>query len=129
VKSLKSIFSAACLFTCSFAFPQPQDGNRLIHEIIDELMLEVDEENLAEDLIETLFDLYENPIEINRATEGQLKELMFLTEGQIINLLKYIDEKGGLVSVFELQLIQDFDERTIQRITPFISVVPCSTSI
>jgi hypothetical protein len=124
MKASKLILTATCLLTCFFAFPQQRDGYRIIQEIMDELILELDDESLAEDLNEALFTLYENPIEVNKATEGQLKELVFLTDSQIHNLLTYIKEKGALLTIFELQLIEDFDERAIERISPFIAVAP-----
>jgi hypothetical protein len=125
MKPTKYLFTLIFAFVCRNAFAQQQqDGYRIIHEIMDELVMETEDENKAEDLIESLFYCYENPIEINYATEEQLKQLIFLTDEQIHNILVYIKEKGGLLTIYELQLVEKIDETTIRRLNPFIIVSP-----
>ena len=77
-----------------------------------------------EDLYESLLLLYQNPLNLNKATSKELQGLYILSKGQINNLQSYIQEKGPLLTLFELQLIEGFDFNTIQRLVPFVTVNP-----
>lgn len=88
-------------------------------------------ENIAEstegaldysELIDDLKYYRQNPLNLNFATEDELRKLMFLNNKQIFQLVAYRETYGQLLSVFELQAIEGFDEVTIQNIVPFISV-------
>jgi len=99
-------------------------------ELIDKI------ENIAEsssaaldytELIEDLKYYRENPLNLNFATDEELRKLMFLSNKQIYHLVAYIETYGQLASIYELQAIDGFDEETIQNILPFVmvsSVIP-----
>ena len=74
----------------------------------------------------TLFDQLEyylaRPLNLNRAEEGDLRNLGLLSDVQILNLLQHREETGDLLAIYELQVIPGFDGNTIQRILPFVSV-------
>lgn len=73
-------------------------------------------------LFEELENYRENPLNLNRATEGELRELRLLSDRQIIELLRYRQQAGDLISIYELQAIPGFDLKTIQRILPYIGI-------
>jgi len=77
-----------------------------------------------EDLYESLLLLYQNPINLNRASAQELQGLYILSKRQITNLQTYIQEKGRLLTLYELQLIEGFDFTTIQRLVPFVTIDP-----
>ncbi|MCD4664622.1 MAG: helix-hairpin-helix domain-containing protein [Bacteroidales bacterium] len=88
-------------------------------------------ENIAEntdatldytELIEDLKYFRENPLNLNYATEEDLRKLLFLNNIQIFNLLGYRESYGLLVSIYELQGIEGFDQKTIQKILPYVKV-------
>ena len=74
----------------------------------------------------TLFEeleLYlENPLNLNEADEAILKEFQLLNDRQILDLLRYRQENGDLISLYELQAIPSFDLVTIRRIIPFVEI-------
>jgi len=74
----------------------------------------------------TVFDqlvyYYNHPLNINRASLGDLQELLLLTDIQINYLLEHIEKNGKLISLEELQTIEGFTPETIDLILPFVKV-------
>lgn len=70
--------------------------------------------------IEMLMQYLQNPFNINTARKSDLEQFFFLTEKQIENLLFYLNENGSLLTLFELQAVEGFDERTIRLLKPFV---------
>jgi opacity protein-like surface antigen len=93
-----------------------------LERLADELFGFQDLELNYEDLYENLALLLANPININKATQEELRFLNILNEEQLQNLLRYRVEFGNLVSIYELQAIPGFDLQTIYRIVPFLIV-------
>lgn len=93
---------------------------RIIESIADRVTDDFDYTELAERL-----NFYQkHPININKATKEQLAELIFLTPVQIYALLNHIKENGEILELTELQSIETFDQETIRKLIPFISVKP-----
>jgi hypothetical protein len=97
-------------------------------------------ENLAEkseddldytELVENLNDLRQNPVNLNFATREELVSLPFLNDMQVFHLLAYRETYGFLVTIYELQAVEGFDQHTIQQILPFvtISIVPSPATV
>ena len=63
-----------------------------------------------------------NPLNLNEADANELRELIFLTDLQIDNLVSYRHLLGNLISIYELQAIPGWDVETIKRILPFVTV-------
>ncbi len=90
-------------------------------------------ENLAErsevemdysDWTEEINLLRQRPVNLNSGDENELRRLFFLNELQISNLLEYTRKYGSMASIFELQLIDGFNEKLISQIIPFVSLSP-----
>jgi len=64
----------------------------------------------------------QNPLNLNFATDDELRKLMVLSSKQIYQLVAYRETYGQLVSIYELLAIEGFDEETIQNILPFVMV-------
>jgi len=77
---------------------------------------------MNEELFESLYQNYLNPIDLNKATREQLASIYLLTEKQLNSFLNYRQKAGSLLSVYELQAIPDFDLRTIYKLIPFVVV-------
>lgn len=77
-----------------------------------------DWESLMQDITERL----QNPFNLNSATRQQLEQLLFLTDIQIENILAYIYIHGQMQTIYELQLVEEMDKETIQRLLPFVFV-------
>ena len=63
------------------------------------------------------------PLRLNTATEEELQGLQLLHPWQIRSLLLYRKTFGKLLSVYELQAVPGWDQETILRVLPFISIV------
>ncbi|MCS6833587.1 MAG: helix-hairpin-helix domain-containing protein, partial [Flammeovirgaceae bacterium] len=80
-----------------------------------------------EDLFESLFQFYRNPLDLNKATRADLQNLYLLSEDQINSLLKHRQKYGDLLSIYELQAVEGFDYLLIQKILPFVVVKEAGT--
>ncbi len=92
-----------------------------------ELILESIAENIPDDydfteLAERLNNYKKRPLDLNKASETDLKELFFLSPVQISNLLSYLKTNGRLLEIFELQAVDGFDLATINKLKPFVIV-------
>ncbi len=116
------------LFTIPlFLFSQESDTiiSKGESELIDKIENIAESSNAALDYTELIEDLRyyrENPLNLNFATDDELRKLMFLSNKQIYQLVAYIETYGQLVSIYELQAIEGFDKETIQNILPFVLV-------
>jgi hypothetical protein len=77
-----------------------------------------------EDLFESLYQNYLNPIDLNKATREQLASVYILSEKQLNSFFSYRQKAGNLLSIYELQSIPEFDLRTIYKLIPFVAVKP-----
>ncbi|MBA4852973.1 helix-hairpin-helix domain-containing protein [Emticicia sp. BO119] len=75
-----------------------------------------------EDLYESLFQLYQNPVDLNVATYEELSALYVLSVSQMRNLLAHRTQFGDLLSIYELQAVSGFDLSTIEQLLPFVEV-------
>lgn len=76
-----------------------------------------------EELIEFLYSLKTNPLNLNSAKESEL-QLLGLDDFQIFSLKHYISETGELKSIHELSVINGFTPQLIKEILPFVCVKP-----
>lgn len=63
-----------------------------------------------------------HPLNINGATENELKSLRLLTDLQVSNFLIYRNLLGPLLHVNELQAVPAWDVPTIKRLLPYVIV-------
>jgi len=118
-----SIYILIFLLTTSLAGQQrSQEEQTIIEGLIEEIAqntdLDVDYTLLYEDLLL----LEEDPININNASITDLQMLHFLTEFQIRSLIMYVQQYGPFLSIYELQLVEGFDQNVIRLLIPFILV-------
>ncbi len=75
-----------------------------------------------EDVIEDLYGIHCNPINLNVADRPQLEQLPFLSEEQVTAILHYIKIHRPMMSLGELILISELDYVTRLRLTLFCYV-------
>jgi hypothetical protein len=75
-----------------------------------------------EDIYEALFQLYQTPIDLNKAGRQDLQSLLILSNLQISEFLNYRKKNGKLLTIAELQAIPEFDLNIINQILPFVFV-------
>jgi len=81
-----------------------------------------DEEKDWTNNLEDLAYLKDNPLNLNKITKEQLELFPFLTDQQIEHLLYYLYVSGPMKTIYELQMVEDFDRQTIQYLLPFVYV-------
>lgn len=67
---------------------------------------------------------YQNPININTATEAEWNSLAILNQQQIDDFFQHRNQLKEFLSIYELQVIPSFDITTLQKIKPFIQCLP-----
>ncbi len=99
-------------------------NKELIEERI-ELLNENLDENADVDLT-ALFDafnlLLEKPLNVNAASEEELRALFFLTEIQVQSILKHRETYGDFISIYELRQVKFLDKESIYFMLPFVAV-------
>ncbi len=63
-----------------------------------------------------------NPLNLNTADAGELKQLRVISGLQIDNLIAYRERLGKLINIYELQAVPGWDIPTIKKVLPFITV-------
>jgi hypothetical protein len=111
------------LLLASTLHAQPRREKEVDFErLVDELLPLQDLNLNYEDLYENWMQLLSNPLDLNRATHAQLQSLYLLTDSQIAALLRYRQESGRIVSIYELQTIPELTPELIDRLMLFVHV-------
>lgn len=108
---------------------RPTDSNRLttddwmeqLRTIAEDAGEEFDEKQL-EALYTDLSYLAEHPIDLNTATQDDLRKLPFLTDAQVDSILSYRRRYQHFTTIYELKTIEALDWFTCRRIAPFVCV-------
>jgi hypothetical protein len=107
-----------------FHFLGNAQENPVVEQQIENLT-EVSESETEDDTyIQSLRQYARNRLNLNTASETELKEFPFITPLQIGNLLTYRRIFGKLLSIYELQAVPTWDQETIQKILPYVAVGP-----
>lgn len=69
-----------------------------------------------------LYHLRQHPVALNSADRQALAQLVFLTAWQIEQLILYRSLLGDFISGYELQAVPGWDEATVRKTLPFVSV-------
>ncbi len=109
-----------CFFLLLSYFVSAQDLKQEMEYIVESLKENVEEEQDYTTLIQDLYALHENPIDINKATAEELEQLPMLSEVQIVNLLNYRKKVGHIYTLFELQSIYGFTPELLHDLQYFI---------
>ena len=98
--------------------------NTGVDDIIESLVEQYDEEDDFSELVEDLLYYTDHKMNINAPDYDDLMNLFGLSDFQIYNLKRYLDEHGQMYSIHELSTIEGMDAKTISRIINYIEVVP-----
>ncbi len=119
-KNILLIFTVLSLrVVCAQTYPRPEID---LENFVLNLFGAQDEDLNYDDLYESLFQFYRDPINLNTATRAQLQSLYMLTEAQINAIFKHIERTGKFISIYELQAVEGFNPTVIQKILPFVTV-------
>lgn len=93
-----------------------------VTELLESVAERTDQEPEDDSFLQLLEEYRRRPLNLNTATEAEVRELRLLYDVQIQHFLRYRELLGALVSVYELQAIPTWDILTIRKILPYISV-------
>ncbi|SKC57781.1 ComEA family DNA-binding protein [Ohtaekwangia koreensis] len=122
----------ACIFAIGGLRLLAQDYPREeinLQKITDDLYSIQDLDLNYEDLYENLAQLLSHPLDLNTASDEELRFIKILSEEQIKSLTAHRSAYGNFLSVYELQAVPLFDLQTIQTLMPFVKVNDPSASI
>ena len=93
-------------------------GNDKMEDMVERTDAELDYSDFADDLGR----LRRHPVNLNTATDDDLQKLTFLNKLQIANLRAYLQQYGSIASIYELQMIEGFNQEMIELMLPFITL-------
>jgi len=109
------------LFNTNNSFAQ-SEAELKIQQLISEIYESTESTYDYSEIYDKLSFLYANPINLNTATEEELKELFFLTDIQIQAILEYRKRYKGFYTLYELAAIELLDLQTIQSLLYFTKI-------
>jgi hypothetical protein len=111
-----------CILLIYYKTYSQNENEQLIQTKIEELSESSISEVDFTDLGDKLEDLRNHPINLNQTTADDLRQIPFLTQKQIDNLINYKDTYGEIFSIYELQSIDGFDSAAIQKLLPLMTI-------
>jgi hypothetical protein len=119
----KSILLCLLIISTHLAIAQvSMNSDASINELIEGLLQQQEEGISYEDVYETLFQYYNEPLDINNASKEELLQLYILSPLQVNALIEHRKKTGPIISLYELQTIPTLDKNTIQKLLHFISI-------
>ncbi len=98
-------------------------SQEVLENIVESFVEATDAETFDFNTIyERLEQYYYAPLDLNRATEGDLMDMLIFTDLQIYNLIGYRNIYGDLIDVRELQAVPGFEPDFIRMILPLVRV-------
>lgn len=114
-------FWFAGMFLIQYSFAQsPED--LVMEELAEEIIEEGEDDIDFSEILDRLNYYVKSPINLNETDGNELKDLYFLSPLQIRNLTHHRATSGPFISTYELQSVEGFDERSIQRLLPFVII-------
>lgn len=103
-------------------FCQVTKLSEIIVTTAEELASAEADQEAAAAYVDRLYELAENPVNLNSASEEEISRLFFLSDFQVKALADYTRSTGKIVSINELALIPGFDRPTAEMLIPFITL-------
>jgi hypothetical protein len=100
-------------------FCQEAQLPEMIRDIAEELASSDAGEEEAEAYLDRLYDLADNPVNINSGDESEISRLFFLSDFQVKALADYTITSGKILSFYELAYIPGLDRTTAEMLIPF----------
>ncbi len=122
MRKLLICFILLCAQHTLLAQQDKAEKNEVIEKRIELIAENLESENLD---FTTLFDnlsmYFDHPLNLNLATNEELRELQLLTEYQINSIISYRVKYGNFQTIYELRNIPALDMESIQNILPFVA--------
>ena len=99
-----------------------QQNNQLEDIIANQVLDESEASNELAEYSEALLDILKKPIDLNKASEQDLNQLIFLSAFRIQQILLHREKVGSFISPLELQVIPGLSLETLDQLLPFVIV-------
>ena len=93
-----------------------------MQELLVQWTLAPNDDQNYEEIYENLYQVYQNPLDLNVADRDELSVLLFLSEKQITELLTHRQRFGPYLSLYELQALEGFTLEDVRQLLPFVTV-------
>ncbi len=123
----KCCFLILLLIAVSHAFCQTAENESPMQweYFVDLMATEYgEEESMDRELMEQLFELHSNPLDINTLAQEDLFVLPFLNEEQISDITRYIEKNKPVYSLGELMFISSLGRADREMLKLFVRVSP-----
>jgi hypothetical protein len=111
------------VLAAEIAFSQDPKKQQIIEQRIEFIGETLEDSDIdLTTYFDDLFNYYDNPLNLNSATEEELIRLHLLTDVQVISLLNYRKLYGDFITIYELAAIDELDLNSIEMILPFVTV-------
>jgi len=101
-------------------YSQESEISQIITDIAEELAADEDNPGSVELFFEQLYELAEDPVNINSGDEKEISRLFFLSDFQVKSLADYVHKSGKILSMYEIPSIPGFDRQTAEWISQFV---------
>ncbi|MFZ4797186.1 MAG: ComEA family DNA-binding protein [Bacteroidia bacterium] len=120
---LKFVFVFATIFVSKFLTAQKlQPKNEIIASIIEKLIENQESQLDYTDLQAQLAFYFDSKINLNKCTENELQQLLFLKQSEINSIINHRKKYGNFESIYELQAIENLSDETIFYLKHFTLV-------
>jgi hypothetical protein len=119
------------LLFCFCSFGQQKDdpiNDQELQEKIENVAENTTEDVDVSTLLDKLSYYSEHPLNLNEASREELEDLLLLDELQIQALQNHIRDNGKLIALEELQSVDGFDQETINKILPYVTIGNINTA-
>lgn len=111
------LLSCTCMLQAQNPVNEPGPETDLIEYLVED---QEESEFGFDTFLETLEYLQQNPLRINKTDYDTWRQTGLLTELQIRQLLRHIEQTGPLHNIYELQTIASFSTEDILRLQPYV---------
>ena len=112
-----------CIFYSAKAQEKKVEPPPIIEQQLENLTENSDDVETEDDsYLQEMQHFIDDPVNLNNATESDLKQLKILTELQIQNLISYRKLFGNFINIYELQAVPAWNVSMIRKIRPYITV-------
>ena len=122
---LCTILLYTCGINCAFCQTEQEEKVMAWEDFMTLIMEEYAENGegaMEEELMEQLYELHAQPLDINLATKEDLEMLPFLSEGQVEELVNYREKNGRMESLGELMFVKSLGKKEREMLRLFVEV-------
>ncbi|PVX49958.1 helix-hairpin-helix protein [Balneicella halophila] len=112
------LFCLVCFLLLNFTCKAQDLKDEVIERLLEDM--DIDEEADYTTLIQELYELYDNPLNINEITADQLEMLPMLSQIDIINLINYRNRVEQIYTIYELNAIEGFTPTLLKDLQHFV---------